>query len=86
MRLTRAFYILQGTTPKAALSVANQLSPGSLIRAVRETSTLNVMSLPGKEADPFVDPSAEISDIDRRLNQLQDFLRQAKQGAASSGL
>jgi hypothetical protein len=31
-----------------------------------------------------VDPSAEIGDIDRRLNQLQEFLRQAKQGSTAS--
>ena len=31
-------------------------------------------------AEGGVDPTAEISDIDRRLNQLQEFLRQAKEG------
>jgi len=34
----------------------------------------------GNGGDAFCDPSEEISDIDRRLNQLQEFLRQAKQG------
>jgi hypothetical protein len=36
----------------------------------------------GKAAYSMDDTSAEISDIDHRLNQLQDFLRQAKLDAS----
>jgi hypothetical protein len=72
-----ALALLEAGKPPVALS------PGTLIRQVREvTGHTPLAAAPKEGADDGggVDTEVEIGDIDRRLNQLQEFLRQAKEG------
>jgi len=96
----------QGKAPPPAAAAASNaaLSPGTLIRQVREVTGHNPPAPQEEDAVAAtaakkeaineevaidsevggVNTDAEIGDIDRRLNQLQEFLRQAKEGQAAS--
>ena len=97
-----------GKPAPPASAAPTALSPGTLIRQVREVtgraplsqgegdagSAATATVAAKKEASEEgvvvddeasgVNTDAEIGDIDRRLNQLQEFLRQAKEGQAAS--
>lgn len=97
-----------GKQAPPASAAPTALSPGTLIRQVRQVTghaplpqgdgdagsaaTATVAAKKeAREEEVAVDEEAsgvntdaEIGDIDRRLNQLQEFLRQAKEGQAAS--